>query len=767
MAELKRPRLAVAAAAVLTLTWAVAPAFAQGRDEFAAGRKQAAANNPPGVSFVVRLKGGQTRFRQGEVIRLELSFSSSLPDTYHLDSATYDRGGRLEIDDFHLDPEGGASDPLYDYFNFGFGFMGGGLRGNPLLEAKPYVVGAELNEWYRFERPGRYRLYVTSARVRRGRFGGGGGPLTATSNVVEFEVVPAEPAWAKQTLAQAASVLDSRDPSADRRAACRTLRFLNTEDAARELVRRFDGRDADSGCESEYGFGLRGTSHRALAVAEMERRLVAPEHPVTTHFVHVLSFLSFLQQNVAPPAPYPEQGDDEAVKLWRKEYDRRWGLYGETVDGYAARLAASEFAKVGTARAVSLDALASLRSASTRRKNTPEVAKADAALKSALVSTFSDLPPGTQLKLLEFEWPQVAGPEMLPALRRIYQNPPKGNDLLLGSALRRLYELSPDEGRRLIIEEMRRPTPRAPVRVLGMLPDESLAEVDALVAERLGAGAFDEDSLLPLAERYATAAVSPQLRAAYEGKIGRMPCAPQSALLAYMLRVEPAGGAALVEKALASRKSTGCYKFLLKEVSELHMSRELERVAAASLDDPDAELAANAAAVLGLYGSAEARDALLRRFERWHGDWAGREKELNAQNESDPSAAQARTEEALLRALTTSPAWLADGEMLDRLRLLCVTKNCLREAESARGQFGTAITVFFNVMDGSVSHATLAQYNSISWERLKAKAAQFPKGTTFTWDSNSPGTEAEGRAFGELKEHLEKLGLKLTRRPPS
>lgn len=765
MARQRKLPCAVIAAVVLVLTWTAAPAVAQKRDAFAASQKQAAAKNPQGISFVVRFKGGQTRFRQGEVIRLELAFASSLPGTYHLDSANYDRSGRLEIDTFHLDPQGGASDPLYDYFHFGGGFMGGGLRGNPLLEAKPYVVGAELNEWYRFDRPGRYRLYVTSGRVGRGRPSGEGGPLTATSNVIEFEVVPAEPEWAKQTLAQATGVLDSHDRSADRRAACRTLRFLGTQDAVRELVKRFDGEDTDSGCEFEYDFGLRGTRHRALAVAEMERQLGSPEHAVTTSFIHVLSFLSFLQQNVAPLPPYPEQDDEESVKLWRREYDRRWGLYKETVNRYAERLAAAVFAKEKAARAISLDTLLGLRSSSPRSKKTPEEAQADAAQTSALVSVFADLPTDTQERLLEYQWPQVAGPEMLPVLRRIYQNPAKGNDLLPGAALRRLYELSPDEGRRLIIEEMRRPSTRVRVQVLEMLPDETLPEVDALVVERLGAGAgdFDDDSLLHLAERYATAAVSSQLRTAYESKIGRMACLPQDALLAYFLRVEPAYGAGLVEKALASRKETRCYESLLTEAAGLHMSQELERAAVASLDDPDPALAANASGMLGAYGSAEARGALLRRFERWHDDWAGREKELNAQNESDPLAAQSRTEEALLRALTSSPAWLADREMLEKLRLLCVTKNCLREAESALRQFGTAITVYFNLLDGSVSSAALAQYNVMPWERLKEKVTQFPKGTTFTWTSDSPGTEAEARAFSELKEHLEKAGMKLTR----
>jgi hypothetical protein len=778
----KRMKLSFAfvAATVLSLTCA-ATASARKQDAFAAAQKQAAAGNPPGVSFVVRTRDGQTRFHQGELIRLELAFVSNLPDTYYLDAATYDRSGRLEIDDFHIDPQGGASDPLYDYFHFRAGFMGGGLRTTPKLEAKPYVVMADLNEWYRFDRPGRYRLYVTSSRVGRSRFGGGGGPLPVTSNVIEFDIVPADATWAKQTLAQAAGVLDSHDRRADYRSACRTLRFLGTEDAAREMAKRLEGRDTDTGCDFELDFGLRSTPHRALALAEMERQLVAPEHAVTVEFIEVLSFLSFMQQNLPPLPPYPEHGDDEAIKLWRKEYDRRGELYNDTVDGYAQRLDAAVFAKEGAARAVSLEALVWLRASDQRLKRTPGWTQADKSLTSALVSAFTDLPVNTQSNLLEFQWPQVASPEMLPVLRRIYQNPPKGNDMLPGDALRRIYELAPDEGRRLIIEEMRRPSVRARMDVLGMLPDETLPEVDSLVAEKLRANApgegrpcpagvdcarrepFDEDKLLGLARRYATAAVSPQLKAAYEEKIGVMACEPQSALLTYFLRVEPSYGAGLVEKALASREHTGCYKFLLTEVAKLRASRELEPLAIASLDDPDPELASDAASMLGSYGSADARDALLRRFERWHEEWAGREKDLSALDEKDSSKSQTRVEAALVHALANSPAWLADEDLLKRLRQLCVTKTCAGEADSALRQFDTSVTVFFDPTDGSVMHASLAQYNVISWAALKEKMTQFPRGTTFKWNSDSPGSEADGRAFAELKEYVEKAGMKLTR----
>lgn len=51
----REPPYAFVAAIVLTLMRAAA----QKRDEFAAGQRQAAAKNPPGVSFVVRFKGGQ------------------------------------------------------------------------------------------------------------------------------------------------------------------------------------------------------------------------------------------------------------------------------------------------------------------------------------------------------------------------------------------------------------------------------------------------------------------------------------------------------------------------------------------------------------------------------------------------------------------------------------------------------------------------------------------------------------------------------------
>jgi hypothetical protein len=478
---------------------------------------------------------------------------------------------------------------------------------------------------------------------------------------------------------------------------------------------------------------------------------------VTDTFLRTLSFLSLLEQGHAPG----EEGNS------REEDERRERAYEATQDRYAQRLAASVFAKEPRARAVSLSTLLSMLDSPRRAKDSARVAPDERLLKSSLAAVFTELPRELQEGLLDRQWYAVASPAMLPALRRIYEGAAEGKELLAGLALRRLYELSPEEGRRLVLAEMRRRQgPRVSAQLLDVLPDETLPEVDALVAETLaagGAGGYDDERLLALAERYATAAVAPQLRAQYEARVGAMPCAPQTSLLAYFLRAEPATGAALVDKALASRKDSGCYRSLLTHVGVLRAGPELERAALSSLDDPDPELAADAAKVLGWYGSASARDALLGRFERWQREWAGRENELVARDEREFMTPPAFLETALLRSLAYSPAWLADPPLLERLRGLCVTKSCRREAASILERFGPVVTAYFNSPGGDFSYGSLSQYAVLTWEGLKQKAAQFPKGTAFTWRSDSPGAEREERAFAELKAHLERAGMRLTR----
>src|SRR5437868_9733881 len=179
-------------------------------DPFAAKHRELLAKNPEDLSSTLQLKNKQVRFHPGEIIPLELRFASSLPNAYVMDNAGYDRSGRLDIDKFVIDRNEDAIDPLHEYYTGGlFWFMGGGLRGIAALDETPQLINAELNEWLRFDKPGKYRLYVVSGRITKGKpYHSSNTSISPTSNLVEFYIVPRDPQWEKQTLAEAVKSID-------------------------------------------------------------------------------------------------------------------------------------------------------------------------------------------------------------------------------------------------------------------------------------------------------------------------------------------------------------------------------------------------------------------------------------------------------------------------------------------------------------------------------------------------------------------------------
>src|SRR6266567_974008 len=245
-------------------------------DEFARNHLQLIAKNPDGLTFTLKLKGPGTQFHVGEIIRLELNFASSLPETYVYYNATYDRSGRLQIDRFILDRADGATDPLDDYYHKSLGgFLGGGLRGIGALSTKPEVANYDLNEWFRFDKPGKYRLYAVSHRLSKGKpYHQGNTPLEPASNMVQFEILPADREWEQKTLSEAAKALDSAPRATsqvgedDHRPACRVLRFMGTEAAVKEMVKRFRGQESQ--CDFEYYLGLLGAPNRPFAIEQMQ-----------------------------------------------------------------------------------------------------------------------------------------------------------------------------------------------------------------------------------------------------------------------------------------------------------------------------------------------------------------------------------------------------------------------------------------------------------------------------------------------------------------
>ena len=755
----------------------------QGRteDTFVAQHREATLKNPEGVSFTLRFEEEKVQFKPGEIIRVEFSFTSDLPDTYVLDSASYDRGGRLNMDKYFLDHKNGVVDPLIDYPPTG---VGGGISSIPPLSEKPHKMTFDLNEWFRFDQPGKFRLYVTAPRVLKKDERQYSEGADVTSNIVEFEILPRDNEWAEQELQAITRLLDTSNPNSDRRPDCRRLRFLNTEAAASEMIRRF-GAPLDV-CGYEYSRGLIGSAHRAFVVKEMERRLEAPDQIVSDSYLFTLSQVAAamrLKEQLPSPAERPnDERQAKAVsETWQKWSNSREKLQLQ----YAERLMSALPGKQGKARAITTHTLLeilwniSLQGIQPSLTNprlpeglNPEIIKR---LAPEIIVVFDDLPKNIQTGLLGYRWKQLAGPAMLPVIRRILNDKPADDQSyesreLRGLAIQRLYELAPDEARRLIIEELRRPSPRVRLTALELLPDETLPELEETLVENLKkalSGGGDTDMLSMLIQRYATASVASQVRDVYGDKGGKWACSIQSALLAYFLRIDAPMGIELVKKALGARgpEFTHCYATLLVEVAKLRMTPELEALAIESLDDPDLEVVTHAASTLGQYGSTGAEKPLWQRLEKWIQEWKGRAGELPKYFDSaHPNNWHKQVGKALRQALSHGAAWLIDREKLERLRQSCLDKDELQQFGYQAGDLSGEIRLDFQPGYDRWGNAQVAHYQCNSLAALKMKLSLFPKNTTFTWNSHNQYQEAAEQVFSELKTFLEGKGMKLEKR---
>ena len=86
---LKRPRPRWLLVPVLT-AWLSLPAQAQ-----APAQTQRSTRNSSEVAFHVGIKDGKSQFYLGEVIPLELTFTSKMPKRYQINMARYDRSGPI------------------------------------------------------------------------------------------------------------------------------------------------------------------------------------------------------------------------------------------------------------------------------------------------------------------------------------------------------------------------------------------------------------------------------------------------------------------------------------------------------------------------------------------------------------------------------------------------------------------------------------------------------------------------------------------------
>jgi hypothetical protein len=390
--EAKRMRTARTLAVAVTLLVLAQVCFAVEQDPCDTG----AADSD--VQFSLSLKGGQTVFREGEMVPLVLAFSTS-SSRYWVNTANYDRSGRLGIETYCVDPEG--ADPMEEYFRRGW--IGGGLSSNLHLVEKPFTLEAALNQWQRLP-PGRYRAYAVSHRVHRAPEAGeasdtGEIGLSVKSNLIEFEVAPADKGWERDQIQVAVSTLSSSAKDDDRTHAARVLRFLGTRASTEAIAKVFSGETRDTS-QFDLMLGLYSSPFPDVAVKSMRAQFAVPGHRISGEFLDTLVRL----QTDLDPAWNPRADEPPPADFW----NRYQAHYRELMRAEVGDLASVVSRKTGTARAVTLNGM--LRQVS----DDPALVQS---IRPALIACWKDLPAETQQEMLIHFWQAIDTPEMLPILR--------------------------------------------------------------------------------------------------------------------------------------------------------------------------------------------------------------------------------------------------------------------------------------------------------------------------------------------------------------
>jgi hypothetical protein len=294
-----------------------------------------------------------------------------------------------------------------------------------------------------------------------------------------------------------------------------------------------------------------------------------------------------------------------------------------------------------------------------------------------------------------------------------------------------------EDHRSEILRDLEKDAPVLHLRELTSLPDSELPQLETHFSDRAPHHPWLFGHLLA---RYGTIGVIAKVRSTYAADHLRWGCDSRLPFLGYFLRVVPREGEIILRTALNERNGNGCYRSMLSGVSRVYAAPQLEAVAVDALDDPDPEVAADAALTLSWHGSAGAEGHLWRRLERWTEQWHNRSRELygNRATGDEPQLSQSRLGDSLRGALITGQAWYFDESRRQRLYTLCWTEQC-------RGQFvkpsrtPSAIRVRVLQLMYDQPRFEVAWYYPGTLRRFREKISQFPAGSIFGWCTDREG----------------------------
>lgn len=304
------------------------------------------ASNPQDLAFQLRLVKETPVYHLGESILLEILYSTSTKDKYQVSTSSALQGMAI-----HIVPFDGVLD--LNVLRSERGFGGSIIGGMGVLSSQPATRQIDLCGLYRFEKPGHYSVGITSnevSRIKSAEEGGGVEKLTLESNWVEFDVLPADPAWAAEELSSIELELNSAEPGAAARAIGRLGR-LDTQASTGKLLQLYLGGADSAAPEWSVDSTLRESSHLEVILPALEAALSDPSTNVPSTLPQLLADLH-TRKDLGVLPPYPT--DDAKKPEWDAKAKRRSELQEKYFEQANALLTASIAKRSGPQRATAV-----------------------------------------------------------------------------------------------------------------------------------------------------------------------------------------------------------------------------------------------------------------------------------------------------------------------------------------------------------------------------------------------------------------------------
>jgi hypothetical protein len=634
--------------------------------------------NPDDIEFKIKFVEKKSFFNVGEPIGIEISSSTTAEKKYR-GGWTTPMPGLVSVIP-KVTPTEGAIDleSVRDYMRL----PGSILSSIGFLGSQPVIQRLDLEDWYRFEKPGHYSVSVQSnelSMAKPAKDGGGWELFPLESNILEFDIVN-DPSWRASEVEEIARALKNKDETEQERALHRLI-LLDTPQSVKKLVQLYLSKTELNESSRTVAYrGLRESFQLDVIIPLLEAALSDPQVEVREGMTDLLASLQVRKNlGVLPPRTEDPAGQQE----WNERYNTRTAALQRYLAKADALVVDTVGRRTGPERAAAIYQV--WFTAERLNASGPVAPEKLSRLRDEVLSVGRDLASGQQIQVLAALWLAEPHWRLKPLVLSMVENRNKPDNFSLDEAYKFWCEGWPSECGAIILAEAIQPGTTTSKNAVFLLSESEHAELDEVLTARLRDPRTMQDSW----ESQRIAAIilragSRKLRPAVDEFLDKYVAQPnygceiESYLIGYLFRSAPADAK---QRFMQETSSThACASQLLRTLNTVRYSDELNPLAIVALDSSNLSSAAMAAIFLGVRGPATAQSALWRRLEKLQEDWRERTAELRGANtvglQIDARTQAAQLEQALASALVAGANWKLAARDVEHLRASCLTQGC-------------------------------------------------------------------------------------------